>query len=311
MKPLSLPSATNPGGAAGHSQPLFGVTIPNEPGIDLVGEARHAESLGFDLITLHGDVMNRAQPTFEAWTSLTWLAAATTTARLAPNVLVLPNRHPAVLAKMAETLDRLSGGRLVVTLGSGAGMNDDAFRAIGLEVRSPRQKVEALEEALDVIHGLWGTPGFSYSGNHFQTSAAELRPRPGHRIPIWLGAFGPRMLELTGRKADGWLPTMHWLPPDAALVGMRRVQAAAEAADRDPADLTYGYNVMVTVEEETKPASGLVAGTPMAVATQLAELVRAGFTLLNFMPVRDPRRQRERLANQVVPLIRELIGSTG
>jgi alkanesulfonate monooxygenase SsuD/methylene tetrahydromethanopterin reductase-like flavin-dependent oxidoreductase (luciferase family) len=187
-------------------------------------------------------------------------------------------------------------------------MNDDSFRAIGLDVRSPRQKVAALEEALDVIHGLWSTQRFSYSGDHFQTAAAELRPRPDHRIPIWLGAFGPRMLELTGRKADGWLPTMHWLPPDAAVAGMRRVQAGAGNAGRDPANLTYGYNVAVAVEEGAKPARGLVAGTPTAVATQLAELIGTGFNVLNFMPVGDPRRQRERLANEVVPLIRELTG---
>lgn len=305
MRPLSSLTPGNLQERASHSRLRFGVTIPSEPGIDLVSEAQHAEQLGFDVVTVHGDVMNRPEPTLEAWTSLTWLAAATTTIHFAPNVLVLPNRHPAVLAKMAETLDRLSGGRLVIALGSGAAINDNAFRAFGLESRSPREKVEALDEALDVIHGLWEMPGFTYSGKHFHTMGGELRLRPDHQIPIWLAAFGPRMLALTGRKADGWLPTMQWLPPDGARTGMQRVRAAAQEAGRNPDSLTYGCNVAVTVGQGAKSTRGVVAGAPAAVAEQLAELARLGFDFLNFMPVGDPMDQRERLANDVVPRIRE------
>src|SRR5579859_8131975 len=120
MAPSPAPTADNHTHGTGNSALRFGMTIPGEPGIDLARHARHAESLGFDVITVHGDVMNRSEPTLEAWTSLTWLAAATATVHFVPNVLVLPNRHPAVLAKMGETLDRLSGGRLIIALGSGA-----------------------------------------------------------------------------------------------------------------------------------------------------------------------------------------------
>lgn len=303
----SHPSPTAPNTAEGraHSGLRFGVTVSNEPGVDLTQEALHAEALGFDVVTVHGDVMNRPQPTLEAWTALTWLAAATTTLRFAPNVLVLPNRHPAVLAKMAETLDRLSGGRLVLALGAGAGINDEAFRALGLDVRTSASRVEALEEAIDVMRGLWEASSFTFPGRHFRVAAAELRPRPDRRIPIWLGAFGPRMLSLTGRKADGWLPTMHWLPPDAARAGMQRVRAAAREAGRDADDLTYGYNVAVTVDERARPSAGLVAGAPAVVAEQVTGFVRAGFDFLNFMPVGDPWQQRVRLARDVVPLVLE------
>jgi alkanesulfonate monooxygenase SsuD/methylene tetrahydromethanopterin reductase-like flavin-dependent oxidoreductase (luciferase family) len=304
MEPRPSLTATKLGDGADHSRLLLGVTVPNQPGIDLVRQAQHAEALGFDVVTVHGDVMNGPQPTLEAWTSLAWVAATTTTVRLAPDVLVLPNRHPAVLAKMAETLDRLSGGRLVVALGGGAEINNEAFRAIGLELRSPRQQVEALEESLDVMRGLWEAPSFTYSGRYFQIAGGALRPRPDHRIPVWLGAFGARMLALTGRKADGWLPTLYWLPADAASASMHRVRAAAQEAGRDPDQLTYGYNVAVSVQEGAKPARGLVAGAPKAVAAQLAALARLGFNFLNLMPVGDPWSQRERLANDVVPLIR-------
>jgi alkanesulfonate monooxygenase SsuD/methylene tetrahydromethanopterin reductase-like flavin-dependent oxidoreductase (luciferase family) len=117
------------------------------------------------------------------------------------------------------------------------------------------------------------------------------------------------MLALTGRKADGWLPTMYFLPPEAARAGLQRVRAAAADAGRDPDALTYGYNVGVMVDEEAKPTNGLVAGAPIEVATRLADLARAGFDLLNFMPVGDPWRQRERLARDVVPVVREQTGS--
>src|SRR5260370_22402613 len=137
------------------------------PGVDPVTEALHAEQLGFDVVTLHGDVLHGSDPSFELWTLLCWVAASTSRIRVAPVVLALPNRHPAVLAKMAETLDRLCDGRLV--LGAGGPMNELAYRAFGLAQRSPREKVEALEEAIDILRGLWSTSGSSYAGPHSRT----------------------------------------------------------------------------------------------------------------------------------------------
>src|SRR6266542_5125158 len=92
--------------------PRFGINIHTRmrPDADLVAEALHAEQLGFDLVTLHGDVLHTTAPSYETWTLLTWVAARTSRIRLAPLVLALPNRHPTVLAKMAETLHRLSDG---------------------------------------------------------------------------------------------------------------------------------------------------------------------------------------------------------
>jgi alkanesulfonate monooxygenase SsuD/methylene tetrahydromethanopterin reductase-like flavin-dependent oxidoreductase (luciferase family) len=284
--------------------PSFGITVSTSPEADPVSEARHAEALGFDVVTVHRDVLNGPPPSLETWTLLTWVATHTTTVKIAPNVLVLPNRHPAVVAKMAETLDRLSGGRLILALGSGATMNDEAFRAFGLEHRSPRQKVVAIEEAVDVIRGLWGTPAFSYAGEHFRTEAAELQPRPAHEIPIWLGAFGPRMLDLVGRKADGWLPSMFLLEPDAAYLSLQRVRDSAIRAGRDPDQLVYGYNVSVAVREGVKATRGQVAGGPEQVADRLIEFVRGGFSFLNLSTTGDDEEQRERLAREVLPAVR-------
>jgi len=120
---------------------LFGLNVSTsaEPGSDPVADARRAEALGFDFVSasdhLHGET-----PSLETWTMLSWIAAGTSRIRVATRVLGVPYRHPAVVAKMAETFDRLSGGRLILGLGGGA--SDEEFRAFGLGFRPPRDKVD-------------------------------------------------------------------------------------------------------------------------------------------------------------------------
>jgi len=280
----------------------FGVDLSGD---DPASDAQHAESLGFDVATFHGDVLQGNRVALEAWTTMTWAAARTTTLRVSSNVLAMPNRHPAVLAKMAETLDRLSGGRLILAIGAGAAMNADAFRAFGLRWTTAGEAVDALEEAIDVMCGLWTQPELTHTGRYFQTTAAQLRPRPDRPIPIWLGAYGPRMLDLTGRRAEGWLPSMFLLPPEAAFRSMRRIREAAAAAGRDPDALTYGDNVSVAVDESAASTPQRIAGGPAEVAARLAELVGGGFNFVNLWPAGDPRVQRERLAGEVLPLVRD------
>jgi alkanesulfonate monooxygenase SsuD/methylene tetrahydromethanopterin reductase-like flavin-dependent oxidoreductase (luciferase family) len=288
----------------------FGVNIHTgkQPGVDPVTEALHAEQLGFDVVTLHGDALYGSDPSFELWTLLTWIAAHTTIIRVAPVVLSLPYRHPAVLAKMAETLDRLSQGRLLLVLGAGGSMNEPAYRALGLASRSPREKVEVLEEAIDLLHGLWSTSTFSYAGQHFRTDEATIEPKPGHPIPIWLGVFDDRLLDLVGRKAEGWLPTYRFLEPEQAYQKLERIRTVAEKAGRNRDEITYGYNVPVLVEERAVTNRWRIAGSPRKVARQLAALARHDFTFLNMWPVGEASVQRERLAREVLPAVRDLIG---
>jgi alkanesulfonate monooxygenase SsuD/methylene tetrahydromethanopterin reductase-like flavin-dependent oxidoreductase (luciferase family) len=298
------------------ARPGIGITISNSAssGADPVAEAQHAEALGFDVVTVHRDVLHGPPPSLETWTLLTWLAAHTTTVKLAPNVLALPNRHPAVLAKMTETLDRLSGGRLILALGGGAPINHQAFGAFGLARRSPGETVAATEEAIDIIQGLWRQPSLSYAGRHFTTSGADLQPRPARQIPIWLGAFGPRMLDLVGRKADGWLPSLFLLPPEQAYRSLDQIRQAASRAGRDPNQLTYGYNVGVLVTQGTAATAtkGQVAGGPQEVAERLAGFLRGGFSFLNLSlsPAADGVEQRERLGREVLPILRAQTAST-
>jgi alkanesulfonate monooxygenase SsuD/methylene tetrahydromethanopterin reductase-like flavin-dependent oxidoreductase (luciferase family) len=287
---------------------LFGLNLSTSaaPGADPVRDARTAERLGFDFLSASDHPCGTA-PTYETWTMLAWAAAATTRIRVATRVLGVPYRPPAVVAKMAETLDRLSGGRLI--LGLGGGYSDEEFRAFGLAVPSPRDKVDGLAEAIAITRGLWSQPRFTYRGRVYGTFAADLEPKPDHRIPIWLGTYGRRALALTGRLADGWIPSLGFAPPDQVRMLRDRVLAAAAAAGRDPDELTYAYNVEVRVDERPGDTPSVVTGPADAVTEQLVGFVGLGFTALNLLPVGpDTAEQVERLAREVVPAVRAALG---
>jgi alkanesulfonate monooxygenase SsuD/methylene tetrahydromethanopterin reductase-like flavin-dependent oxidoreductase (luciferase family) len=283
---------------------LFGVNVSTSaaPGVDPVADAQRAESAGFDFVSSN-DHPGGADPNFETWTMLTWMAARTSRIKVASRVLGVPYRSPAMVAKMAESLDRLSGGRFILGLGSGA--SDDEFRAFGLDVRTPREKVEALEEAIHVTRGLWSGPSFSYNGHHFQTEAAELEPKPLHRIPIWLGTYGPRALAVTGRAADGWIPTFELAPPERIPTMRDRIHAAAEAAGRDPGEVTLVYNIDVRVGRATDLPPSVLSGPPDVLAETIAGFFERGFRAFNLCPVGpDYGDQVEQLGREVVPNVR-------
>jgi probable F420-dependent oxidoreductase len=286
----------------------FGLVDPQR----LVTDVRQAEALGFDMVSfpdhLHGE-----RPSVEPWTALTWAAAATERIAVMPNVLALPYRAPAVTAKMAETLDRLSAGRLV--LGLGAGGYDAEFAAFGLAERTPGQKVDALAEALRIVRGLWHDPSVTFDGTHYHAREARIEPRPERPIPVWLGSYGPRGLRLTGALADGWIPSLGRRDLDQLRAMRTEVRAAAEAAGRDPDEITCAVNLVVTFGEpgdrDTPSAVGSgavwrpVSGGSEAIAERLIGVIQAGFTFLNVV-LNDPA-DRERFASEVIPAVRREI----
>lgn len=279
----------------------------------LIAEARQAEALGFDLVTVHPDhpgatTQFGADACLETWTTLSWIAAQTTNIQVAPCVLALPYRHPALIAKMAETFDRLSGGRLILSLGAGG--VDQNIEAFGLARRSSVEKVEALEEAIDIIRGLWSQSRFSYQGKHFTVHEATLEPKPARRIPIWLGGHSKRMLDLVGRKADGWLPTLHFLvhvlgrEPEQLYAMQQQVRQAAAAAGRDPETIIHACNVAVLISERAGQRRGQIVGGQQDIIEQLLVFLDHGFTFLNFWTSGDESKQREQLAQEIIPALR-------
>jgi probable F420-dependent oxidoreductase len=287
---------------------LLGLGVPTAvgPSADPVAEARRAEAHGFDFVSA-SDHLHGRQPTWEPWTLLTWIAAATSRIAVATRVLGVPYRPPAVVAKMAETLDRLSGGRLVLGLGGGA-FNEE-FRAFGLGDPSPRDKVDGLEEAVRITRSLWSAREVTFEGRLHRVRGADLEPKPAHRIPIWLGTYGERALAVTGRLADGWIPSLSYAPPERVAVMRERVMAAAEAAGRDPAELRCIYNVVVRVDPSAPPDAARVTGDAEAVTERLLGFLRLGFTGLNLMPSGPAEAEQvERLAEKVVPALRRAAG---
>lgn len=282
----------------------FGLNIATSasPGRDPIAEAQRAEDLGFDFISSNDHPCGDS-PIFETWTLLTWIAASTSRIRIATRVLGVPYRAPAMVAKMAESLDRLSGGRLI--LGMGGGGADDEFKAFGLNVPSAREKVEGLEEAVRIVRGLWTEETFTFDGRHHHTLDAQIEPKPEHEIPIWLGTFGPRALEVTGRVADGWIPSFDMAPPEDIPAMRDRIFTAARAAGRDPDRFTCAYNLQVRVDDATPSRPGVVSGSAGAVTEAFAGFAALGFSALNLIPMGpDKDEQVERIAKEVLPALR-------
>ncbi len=209
----------------------FGVFItPSAGDADrVVALAELADRSGIDLVTFQD---HPYQARFlDTWTLLSFVAARTERVALAGNVLNLPLRPPSVLARAVASLDILSGGR--AELGLGAGAFWDPIAAMGGPRRTPRESVEALEEAIDVIRALWDADagrGARLEGAHYRLEGAKPGPAPVHDVGIWIGAYKPRMLDLVGRKGDGWLPSLPYLQPGDLAAGNARIDRAARAA---------------------------------------------------------------------------------
>lgn len=238
----------------------------------------------------------------DTWTLLAAIGARTSQVRLSTNVANLPLRPPVVLAKAAATLDVLTGGR--VELGLGAGAFWDAIEAAGGPRRTPGEAVDALVEAIGVLRGFWAGETGRHDGEHYSTRGLRPGPRPAHDIPIWVGALKPRMLRVTGRLADGWIPSLAYAPPQALPEMNARIDDAATAAGRAPQDVRRLYNV----HGRFGTGSGLLQGTPKDWAEQLTDLA-VGIGMSTFILATDDPDALRRFAEEVAPLTRELVAA--
>ncbi len=224
-------------------------TLPGDPAvtpgwsaIKLI--AQRAEALGLDSLWVFDHLIFRGadEPDsglHEAWTVLAAVAGVTGRVELGTLVMCTSFRNPALLAKMAATLDDISGGRLI--LGIGCGWHDPEYEAFGYPTD---HKVGRFEESLKVIRPLLRGETVSLDGQWVQARDTRLVPPPMRRdIPILIASKGPRMLELTARNADAWNTAWFAGPDDERFqTRLADIRAACEAAGRDPAtlDLTVG-----------------------------------------------------------------------
>lgn len=276
---------------------LFGTFVtPSAQGAGHVLDlAVAADRAGLDLVTFQDHPYQSAF--LDTWTLLAYAAARTERIHLAGNVLNLPLRPPALLARAAASLDVLSGGRL--ELGLGAGAFWDGIEAMGGRRLTPAEGVRALREGIGVIREVWDTDtkgGVHHRGEFYTADGAKRGPRPAHDIGIWVGAYKPKMLELTGAVADGWLPSMSYLPDGAdSLPGLNaRIDDAAVAAGRAPGDVRRLLNFM-----DAGPSSA-------AWAEQLADLALT-HGISGFIVGGDDLATTERLAAEVAPAVREIV----
>lgn len=242
-----------------------------------------AEQAGFDSIWVFDHLLFRfpERPTtgiWEAWSVAAALAAVTNRVEIGTLVMCTAFRNPALLAKMASTLDDISNGRLI--LGLGAGWHQPEFDAFGIPFD---HRVDRFEEALNIIVPLLREGRVDFTGTYSSAPNCELRPR-GPRPegpPILIGSFGPRMLKLTARFADQW--NTCWLGHTSKLVEPRaNLHAACRAEGRDPAtlDVTVGISIgapqMIEALPEPPDRAKMLYGTPTEVARGLHEFAAQG-----------------------------------
>lgn len=201
--------------------------------------AHMLDDLGYDLIGIQDHPYQ--QKHFDAFMLMAVVLAQTSRVRVFPDVANLPLRPPLMLAKEAATLDQLSGGRFALGLGAGAFW--EPIRAMGGPVRTPREALAALREAIPLIRAFWEGQTLRHHGAFYQAVGTRPGPSPGHEIGIWLGVLGPRALRLTGELADGWVPSMAYAPPSQATAANAIIDEAARAAGRDPAAIRRIYNI--------------------------------------------------------------------
>ena len=256
----------------GHELEFGAFLTPEADQLDrLLENAQLADVLGLDLVCLQDHPYAAKQA--DMWTLLSVIGARTTTVRLAPNVACLPLRPPVLLAKAAATLDRVTGGRVELGLGTGAFW--DGIVAAGGPRRTPKEAVDALIEAIGIIRGFWAGDPLAVDGVHYSAVGLRPGPVPAQQIPIWLGAYKPRMLRVTARLADVWIPSMGYADPHALPALNAAIDAAAVAAGRAPESVRRAYNIFGSFGS----ASGFLKGTPADWAEQLAELtLAAGMT---------------------------------
>jgi alkanesulfonate monooxygenase SsuD/methylene tetrahydromethanopterin reductase-like flavin-dependent oxidoreductase (luciferase family) len=286
-----------------YGRPLeFGLSVvPASADAKLVRSlARRADELDLELIGIQDHPYQwRFLDTFAL---IADLLARTEQVRIFADVANLPLRSPAMLAKGAASLDLLSGGRF--ELGLGAGAFWEAIGAMGGPVRSGREALEALEEGIAIIRAFWsGERTIAFTGKHYSVKGLHPGPPPAHPIGIWLGVGRPRALALTGRLADGWVPSLSWATPDAVPALARRIDDAAAEAGRDAAEIRRVYNIGGSITDG--PVRGILDGPPdQWIETLTAFAGELGFDTFIFWPRDEPEAQLTRFAEEVVPALR-------
>jgi len=247
----------------------LGINIPNSERNHYLGTPRYADILamseaavaaGFEVLwfddhfSFPSDSGLRGQ--WDAFTLMAAIAAKVPDVQIGPMVACTAYRNPGVIAKMTEMIDEISGGRFI--LGLGAGWQKDEYHQFGIQFE-PR--VSQFEEALEIIHGLLREGSADVQGTYYQANQAQNLPRGprANGAPILIGSTGDRMLSLLARYADAW--NTGWGGDSEVLKGkLAKLDAACEAAGRDPKSVVRTVGVEFSIEGSPKSGASLIEG---------------------------------------------------
>lgn len=249
---------------------------------------RLADEVSLDLVGIQDHPYQRRF--LDTFSLLAVVLADTERITVFPDVANLPLRGAVMIAKVSASLDVMFPGRF--QLGLGAGSFWEAVEGLGGPRRSPGEAVDAFEEAVAIIRALWsGERGLQVSGEHYRLAGAHSGPVPATDVSIWSGAGGTRMLEMTGRLCDGWIPSSPYVPPEKLDEHHRRIDEGAREAGRDPSEIRRIYNV--TGRIRPGPASGFLEGDQGHWVTELGELAaeKRMDAFVMMVPDEDPGSQ--------------------
>jgi probable F420-dependent oxidoreductase len=261
-----------------------------------VSLAREAEDAGFDGVYVVDHLFlpperyvgytwsDPERPFFlDAWSTLAALAQATTKIRLGPQVSPITFRHPSLLAKAGMTVDRISGGRLVMQLGTG--WHREEHDAYGFPFdENIGARADALEEAVEVIRGLWTSAApYSFEGTHYRLQEAPFWPKPIQQPapPIWFGGASKRARRMAARLGDGWSPAMPHggVGPARYADGVAEIRQMAAEAGRDPEAIMPGLLLTLAIgatRDEAAERASVLRRRPDYADKTLEEMTSAG-----------------------------------
>jgi alkanesulfonate monooxygenase SsuD/methylene tetrahydromethanopterin reductase-like flavin-dependent oxidoreductase (luciferase family) len=282
---------------------MFGALLepPADRPQDVLDLAELMEQVGLDVVSLSDHPYWTQR--LDTMALLAAIVARTTRVTVVSNLANLPLRPPTTLARTAATLDILSNGRFELGVGTGAQQMWDDIVADGGVRRTAGESIAALDEAVQIIRALWASQtAVNFEGEHYVLNGTTPGPAPLHDMGIWVGAYQPRLLRLTGRVADAWVPSSPFLPPTQLPAANQIIDDAATEAGRSPRDVRRVYNI-------AESDGGFLAGSLDTWAEQLAEcalLHGISVFLLYRAESADLIRQ---FAAEVVPAVREIVAA--
>lgn len=289
-------------------RPLFGIfPVPLAADYPSIVEAvLAAERGGLDLVGIQDHPYQRRF--LDTFALIADLLARTSRLTFFPDVASLPLRAPVMLAKTAASLDVMSGGRF--ELGLGAGIFWDAVTGMGGPRRRAGESIDALEEAIAIIRGaLDGERVVRGPGPHFPIPGYPPGPPPAHRVEIWLGVYRRRGLGLTGRRADGWLPSLSYMGPDAFRKAAAIIDDAAVSAGRDPRSVRRIYNVAGRITDGEQGEGPLEGPADQWIETLTRWTLDLGVDGFIFWPPDATVATVERFSAEIVPAVRDAVAA--